>query len=102
MVQWYFFITSKGNLDREEDIYLYFFLQAAVEEFWQETYKITKTFAKSTKKADSKDKLTATTRRTSSMSVVKDTDQSQDAYSVSVPFLAGYCTVGKSITVLYY
>ena len=55
-----------------------------MDEFWQETYKITKTFAKSTKKTDSKDKLTATTRRTSSMNVVKDGDQSQDAYSVSL------------------
>ena len=58
-----------------------------MDEFWQETYKITKAFAKSSKKTDSKDKLTATTRRVSSMSVVKDTDQSQDAYSVSAYFV---------------
>ena len=70
-----------------------------MEEFWQEIYKITKVFAKASKKSDSKDKLTSTTRRTSSMNTVAaaETD-TQDAYSVcwgnvflqGIPDMLGY------------
>eukprot|EP00116_Pleurobrachia_bachei_P013868 sb/3474130/ len=63
------------ELDPEE-------VEAAVEEFWQEIYKITKVFAKASKKSDSKDKLTSTTRRTSSMNTVAAGESdTQDAYS---------------------